>query len=63
MLSEGGPLVAALLVAALGGLITVQPWLIVSAVLFMALGLASFPGARRRGESSAGAPAERARSS
>ncbi len=50
MLSEGGPLVAALMVAALGGLITVQPWLVGSAVLFTALGVASFPGARRRGQ-------------
>jgi hypothetical protein len=50
MLSEGGPLVAALMVAALGSLITVQPWLIASAVLFTLLGLVSFPGARRRGE-------------
>lgn len=50
MLSEGGPLVAALLVTALGGLITVQPWLVASAVLFTVLGLASLPGARRRGE-------------
>jgi predicted MFS family arabinose efflux permease len=49
MLSEGGPLVAALLVAALGGLITVQPWLIGSAALFTLLGLVSFPRARRRG--------------
>jgi predicted MFS family arabinose efflux permease len=59
MLSEGGPLVAALLVAALGGLITVQPWLVVSAILFTILGLASFPGARRRGAASIGEPAER----
>lgn len=50
MLSEGGPLMAALLVAAIGGLITVQPWLIGSAMLFTLLGLASIPGARRRGE-------------
>jgi predicted MFS family arabinose efflux permease len=50
MLSEGGPLVAALMVAVLGGLITVQPWLIASAVLFALLGLVSFPGARRRGD-------------
>lgn len=52
MLSEGGPLVAALVVAALGGLITVQPWLLGSAVLFTILGLVSLPGARRRGEPS-----------
>jgi predicted MFS family arabinose efflux permease len=50
MLSEGGPLMAALLVAAIGGLITVQPWLIGSAVLFTLLGVASIPGARGRGE-------------
>jgi hypothetical protein len=36
--------------AVLGGLITVQPWLIASAVLFALLGLVSFPGARRRGD-------------
>jgi predicted MFS family arabinose efflux permease len=59
MLSEGGPLVAALLVAALGGLITVQPWLVASAILFTILGLASFPGARRRGQAPMGEPAER----
>jgi predicted MFS family arabinose efflux permease len=50
MLSEGGPLVAAILVAILGGFISVQPWLIGSAVLFTLLGLSSLPGARRRGE-------------
>jgi MFS transporter, DHA3 family, macrolide efflux protein len=53
MLGEGGPLAAALLVAALGGLITVQPWLIGSAVLFTVLGLASLPGSRRRGRADA----------
>jgi predicted MFS family arabinose efflux permease len=58
MLSEGGPLMAALLVAAIGGLITVQPWLIGSAVLFTVLGMASLPGARRRGESAEGRAAE-----
>jgi predicted MFS family arabinose efflux permease len=52
MLGEGGPLAASLLVAAIGGLIAVQPWLVGSAVLFMLLGLASLPGARRRGEPS-----------
>ena len=57
MLSEGGPLVAALVVAALGGLITVQPWLVGSAVLFTILGLVSLPGAGRRGEPSASAEA------
>lgn len=50
MLSEGGPLVAAILVAILGGFISVQPWLIGSAILFTLLGLSSLPGARRRGE-------------
>ncbi|HEX2026233.1 MAG TPA: MFS transporter [Actinomycetota bacterium] len=59
MLGEGGPLVAALLVAALGGLITVQPWLIGSAVLFTLLGLGSLPGSGRRGQDEpAAAPAE-----
>jgi predicted MFS family arabinose efflux permease len=52
MLGEGGPLAASLLVAAIGGLIAVQPWLIGSAVLFTVLGLASLPGARRRGDPS-----------
>jgi predicted MFS family arabinose efflux permease len=52
MLSEGGPLAAALLVAVLGNLIAVQPWLLGSAVLFTVLGVASLPGARRRGEPS-----------
>jgi predicted MFS family arabinose efflux permease len=52
MLGEGGPLAASLLVAAIGGLIAVQPWLVGSAVLFMLLGLASLPRARRRGEPS-----------
>jgi predicted MFS family arabinose efflux permease len=50
MLSEGGPLVAAVLVAALGGLVIVQPWLIVAAVAFTLVGVASLPGARWRGE-------------
>ena len=52
MLSEGGPLVAALLVAAAGGLVAVQPWLVGAAVLFTLLGLSSLPGSRRRGEAS-----------
>jgi MFS family permease len=52
MLGEGGPLAASLLVAAIGGLIAVQPWLIGSAVLFTILGLASLPGAPRRGDPS-----------
>jgi predicted MFS family arabinose efflux permease len=50
MLSEGGPLVAALLVAFLGGFIAVQPWLIGAAVVFTALGVLSLPGARHRGQ-------------
>jgi predicted MFS family arabinose efflux permease len=50
MLSEGGPLMAALLVAAIGGVIAVQPWLIGSAILFIIVGVASLPGARHRGE-------------
>jgi predicted MFS family arabinose efflux permease len=49
MLGEGGPLVSSLLVAVVGGLVAVQPWLIVSAILFTAVGLSSLPGARRRG--------------
>jgi predicted MFS family arabinose efflux permease len=62
MLSEGGPLVAALLVAALGGLVSVQPWLIVAAAAFTLVGVASLPGARWRGEtpSEAREPAGRA---
>jgi predicted MFS family arabinose efflux permease len=62
MLGEGGPLAAALLVAGLGSLISVQPWLIGSAVLFTVVGLVSLPGARRRGAPSDQAspqPAER----
>jgi predicted MFS family arabinose efflux permease len=51
MLSEGGPLAAAILVAVLGGLVSVQPWLIAAAVAFTVLGLASLPGARWRGQS------------
>jgi MFS family permease len=49
MLGEGGPLAAALLVALIGGLITVQPWLLGAAVLFALLGLSSIPGATTRG--------------
>jgi Na+/melibiose symporter-like transporter len=49
MLSEGGPLATSVLVALAGGLISVQPWLIGSAALFLILGLASLPGASRRG--------------
>jgi predicted MFS family arabinose efflux permease len=62
MLGEGGPLAAALLVAALGGLIAVQPWLVGSAVLFTFLGLGSLPGSRRRGrgDAAAAAPAREA---
>jgi predicted MFS family arabinose efflux permease len=50
MLSEGGPLATSVLVALAGGLISVQPWLIGSAMLFLVLGLASLPGASRRGQ-------------
>jgi predicted MFS family arabinose efflux permease len=50
MLSEGGPLAAAMLVAVLGRFISVQPWLIGSAAVFTVLGLTSLPGARTRGE-------------
>jgi Na+/melibiose symporter-like transporter len=49
MLSEGGPLATSVLVALAGSLISVQPWLIGSAALFLILGLASLPGASRRG--------------
>jgi predicted MFS family arabinose efflux permease len=49
MLGEGGPLATALLVALIGGLITVQPWLIGAAVLFTLLGVSSIPGATTRG--------------
>ncbi len=57
MLGEGGPLAAALVVAVAGGLIAVQPWLVVSAVLFIALGLGSLPGARGRGATTTAEPA------
>ena len=57
MLGEGGPLAAALVVAVTGGLIAVQPWLVVSAVLFIALGLGSLPGARGRGATTSAEPA------
>jgi predicted MFS family arabinose efflux permease len=57
MLGEGGPLAAALVVAVVGGVIAVQPWLVVSAVLFIALGLGSLPGARTRGATAAAEPA------
>ena len=50
MLSEGGPLATSVLVAVAGGLISVQPWLIGSAMLFLVLGLVSLPGASRRGQ-------------
>jgi predicted MFS family arabinose efflux permease len=50
MLGEGGPLVAALVVAVAGSLIAVQPWLVVSAVLFILVGVSSLPGSRGRGE-------------
>jgi predicted MFS family arabinose efflux permease len=50
MLSEGGPLVTSLLVVVAGGLVSVQPWLVASAALFVLLGVVSLPGSRRRGE-------------
>jgi predicted MFS family arabinose efflux permease len=50
MLSEGGPLLTSILVAVAGGLVSVQPWLVVSAALFIALGLLSLPGSRHRGQ-------------
>jgi hypothetical protein len=50
MLSEGGPLVAALLVVILGGFIAVQPWLIGAAIVFTVVGVLSLPGARQRGQ-------------
>jgi predicted MFS family arabinose efflux permease len=53
MLSEGGPLAAALLVAILGRFIAVQPWLVGSAAVFTVLGLSSLPGARTRGQPAA----------
>ncbi len=61
MLGEGGPLAAALLVAVMGRVIAVQPWLVVSAVLFTMLGILSIPGAGRRGapEASVVDPSER----
>jgi predicted MFS family arabinose efflux permease len=61
MLSEGGPLVAALMVAILGRFIAVQPWLVGSAILFTVLGLSSLPGARRRGQLDAAEAPEPAR--
>lgn len=53
MLSEGGPLVTAVAVAALGRFVEVKLWLLASAAAFVVLGLVSIPGARRRGESPA----------
>lgn len=47
MLSEGGPLTTSLLVAAIGGLIAVQPWLVIASVLFILLGLFSIATASR----------------
>jgi predicted MFS family arabinose efflux permease len=47
MLSEGGPLATSLLVAAIGGLIAVQPWLVIASVLFTLLGLFSIATASR----------------
>jgi predicted MFS family arabinose efflux permease len=60
MLSEGGPLATSVLVAVAGGLISVHPWLIGSAALFTAVGLASLPGARRRGRSASETVPQRA---
>jgi predicted MFS family arabinose efflux permease len=56
MLSEGGPLATSVLVAVAGGLISVHPWLIGSAVLFTAVGVVSLPGARRRGRAASPRP-------
>jgi predicted MFS family arabinose efflux permease len=50
MLSEGGPLVTAILVAVIGRLIDVQAWLVGAAALFLLLGISTLPGARRRGQ-------------
>ncbi|HZA27007.1 MAG TPA: MFS transporter [Actinomycetota bacterium] len=47
MLSEGGPLATSLLVAVIGGLIAVQPWLVIASVLFILLGLFSMATASR----------------
>lgn len=47
MLSEGGPLATSLLVAAIGGLVAVQPWLVTASVLFIILGLLSLATASR----------------
>lgn len=58
MLSEGGPLAAALLVAGAGGIVAVHGWLIGAAVLFTLVGLSSIPGAGSRGQP-AGEPARR----
>ncbi|MDQ4004879.1 MAG: MFS transporter [Actinomycetota bacterium] len=49
MLSEGGPLVTAMLVAVAGGVVAVHAWLIAAALLFTLIGVASIPGSRRRG--------------
>jgi predicted MFS family arabinose efflux permease len=47
MLSEGGPLATSLLVAVVGGVVTVQPWLVTAAVVFTLLGLFSLGTASR----------------
>jgi predicted MFS family arabinose efflux permease len=47
MLSEGGPLATSLLVAAIGGLVAVQPWLVIASGLFVLLGLFSITTASR----------------
>jgi DHA3 family macrolide efflux protein-like MFS transporter len=50
MLSEGGPLATSLVVAAIGGFVAVQPWLITAAALFIVLGVFSLFTASRWGE-------------
>jgi hypothetical protein len=47
MLSEGGPLATSLLVAVVGGVVNVQPWLVTAAVVFTLLGLFSLGTASR----------------
>ena len=47
MLSEGGPLATSIVVAAIGGLVAVQSWLVIASVLFILLGLLSLATASR----------------
>jgi predicted MFS family arabinose efflux permease len=47
MLSEGGPLATSLVVAAIGGLVAVQAWLVTASVLFILLGIFSLATASR----------------